>query len=469
MKTRNVLFGLPILLMFPLLLRKMGIFFLFCLLVFIYWIPFKFGLGFFAGGLGRNLSPCELGVYFFSAMVLFSDNIRHQTNQLVSTWRKFPVFPFFLYICGAIIAYLVGKYVLDSTSWASIYRVRALCLYPAIICFLCIYLINTKEKAEKVLWTFLLSTLILGLLFLLGRFLTGAITLTMYAKDSTRLSMEIIVPAFGSIVMHPTGAAGLFSIAFALSLNFYRNSFSQKKRFLAVSMSFLFAMILLLTQGRSGLYAALLSAATIWYLSSKARIPSSGMKHLKVVLPALIILGMTYYLADVSETQSFRIRGFEFFGSPFRAGSFLSRIEIWMVVVPMIIRNPFGIGANGLLAMGYTGIGELSNIYGDIWGVHNLILYLLLFSGFVGAIGFLLIFLRLMKGCVNCLFSYSREPIIRIHCIAGIGVCIAFFTNGLTSPVLYDSWEVPFLWIPVGVVMASINLPDKAFEIKTKE
>jgi len=465
-KTLTGLFGLPILLMFPFLLRKMGIFPLFCSIVFLYWIPYNFALEYF-GPMGISITPTEVGLYFFFALILTSYVIKptYHSYQWANTWRNFPIFPFLLYICGAIIAYSIGKYLLNSAIGASIYRIRALCLFPAVICFLCIYLINTKEKAEKLLWIFLLSTLILGILFLFGRFVFSFISLSEYAKDSGRLSMTLSAPFLGDISINASGAGALFSIVFSLSFSFWLNTSSKKKRYLALGLVIVFVMVLLKSQGRAGLYASIFSAMAIWYLSTKFRRLSARLTFVKLLFIIICILGTTYYLAIVSETTSFRDRGLEFFYSPLKAQSFDSRRGIWGLVIPMIIRNPFGIGANGLLAMESTGIGELGNIYGDIWGVHNLILYLLLFSGFIGTIGFIWIFVWFIKRCMHRL--NCDDPIVPFFCIAGIGIIIAFFINGLSSPVLYDSWETSILWFPVGIIIAAITLPDKVLKKRT--
>lgn len=467
-KTLTGLFGLPILLMFPFLLRKMGIFHLFCLIIFPFWIPYKFGLGYF-GSMGISMTPTEVGLYFFFALILTSYMIKptYQSYQWTNTWRNFPIFPFLLYICGAIIAYSIGKYVLNSATGFSIYRIRALCLFPAVICFLCIYLINTKEKAEKLLWIFLLSTLILGILFLFGRYVFSFISLSEYAKDSARLSMTLSAPFLGDISIHPSGAGALFSIVFSLSFSFWLNTSSKKKRYLALGLVTVFVIVLLKSQGRAGLYASIFSAIAIWFLSAKFRMLSAKLNFVKLLFIIICIFGTTYYLAVVSENRWYRDRGLEFLYSPIKTQSFESRREIWGQVIPMIIRNPFGIGAEGLLAMEYTGKRELDNIYGDIWGVHNLILYLLLFSGFIGTIGFMWIFVWFIKRCMHRL--NCDDPIVRFFCIAGIGIIIAFFINGLSDPVLYHSWETPILWFPVGIIIAAITLPDKVLKKRTLE
>ena len=155
-KTLYGIFGLPFLLMFPLLLRRFGMFSFFCLVIPLYWIPFGFGLGYF-GPLGIEMIPTELAIYFFCAVILFS-NILSPSERWARTWDNFPLAPFSVFFFGAITAYLYGRMFLGVSESMSIYLIRVLCIYPAVICFFCMYLIDSKEKGEKVLWIFLGTT-----------------------------------------------------------------------------------------------------------------------------------------------------------------------------------------------------------------------------------------------------------------------------------------------------------------------
>jgi len=149
------------------------------------------------------------------------------------------------------------------------------------------------------------------------------------------------------------------------------------------------------------------------------------------------------------------------FSNPLASINFVSRVEIWKEAIPVFIKHPFGIGANGLIAINVT-TSELANPWGDVWGVHNLILYLLFFSGFIGTIGFLLIFVWFIRRCISKL--RSQDPSIRLFSIAGIGITTAFFTCGVTSPIINSSWDASFLWMPVGIIMAVLSLPNKVIK-----
>ena len=156
----------------------------------------------------------------------------------------------------------------------------------------------------------------------------------------------------------------------------------------------------------------------------------------------------------------------EIFSNPLHARTAVSRLVVWKQSIPIIIKHPLGIGANGLLGIRNT-YAEMANPSGGIWAVHNLILYLLLFSGVIGTAGFLFIFIWFIKKCRTKL--KSRNPGIRLFSIAGIGITTAIFVNGVSSPLIYDSVTATVFWLPIGIIMAVINLPDRNMEKRTNE
>jgi len=433
-----------------------------CLFIFIFWVPYTVGLT-YLGPIGLNITPTEFGIYFLFSVVLFS-NIHNSSDQWHTTWKKFPIAPFVLFILGVFIAFFVGIFELNAIA-RSIYRVRALCVYPALMFFLFMYLIDTKEKAETLLWVFLTSATLLGLIILFGKSVLETVTVTEWAQYSGRLSAKIYFPGLGVLQIHPTLAGALFSIILSISFTFWLNAYSKKKRYFSACIAFICSAILIQSQARGGIFASIFSAAAICYLSVKDRLALGMLKVMKLSFVLMIILGLSYYMVTISGSKTFRSRGLEMFSNPFKAETIINRTRILEETIPIIVKHPFGIGAYGLVGAGNPLMPH--NYYGDIWATHNFILFSLLYSGVIGTIGFLLIFVRFIKGCVNRLCS--KDPIIRILSITGIGISISFFTSGITSAVLYDSWDVCILWVPIGIIMAAINLPDQRLEVTTKE
>ena len=461
------IYGLPFLLMFPFLLRRFGMFPFFCLVIPVFWIPFGFGLGYF-GALGLWMIPTELALYFFVAVILFS-NMLSPRKRWAKTWNDFPLNSFSIYVFGVIVAYLYGRIFLDVAHPMSIYLIRVLCIYPAVICFFCMYLIDSKEKGEKALWIFLGSTVLFGLVILFGKSYSSYISLSDYTPLSGRLSMMIRVPIPGFnllLKMNPSIASTLYSMIFSIAFTFWLNADSKIKGILSLGIIVLSVMIMVMTMGRAGIFSSILSAGVIWYLSGYAGLSMRKRNLARLIVIVATILGLSYYLGAHSEYMTYRIVALEIFANPFRAGSSVSRLGLWKQAIPIIIAHPFGIGANGFLGISNT-YAEMANPAGDIWGVHNFILYLLLFSGFIGTTGFLLIFVGFIKKCLAKL--KSQNPGNRLFSIAGIGITTAFFAAGLTSPVIYDSVTATVFWLPTGVIMAVINLPDGNMEKITNE
>lgn len=461
MVTLKTLIILPILLIIVTLLlqRKISAFQLFCFIVLIFWLPYQLGTEYF-GKLGLNFQQVELGIYFIFAFILLSSRFASE-SRLAEVMRNFPLAQFLLYITGAIIAFLYGVIYLHVFHQASIIRLRVLCIYPLVLCLICVYLINSIEKARKLIWIFLCSSFFLGIIFLFGRKVTEIVSLSSYAASSGRLSMRVQVPLLGGIEILPAQSSALFSMCFTIAFCFWLNEKSNKKRYSLLAIMVISIMVMVRSQGRAGIIASILSSVVIWYLSGYSRLSSARLNFIKMLFFIIIVLGATYYLANISPYKTYRAHGLEIFSNPLASKTFVSRNEIWEEAIPVFIKHPFGMGANGLIAVNVT-TRELTNPLGDIWGVHNLILYLLFFSGFIGTIGFLLIFVWFIRRCISKL--RYKDPAIRLFSIAGIGITTAFFTCGVTSPVINSSWDASFLWMPVGIIMAVLSLPDKVIK-----
>ena len=465
MKTVYGLLGFAALLMLPLILGKVGMFPLFCFLISIYFLPFQFGFFHFFGPIANLITPTEFGIYFFLALILFSELNRSFNNKWTTVLTKLPVFPFALYITGAVVAYFIGAVVLHSTISSSIYKIRVLCLYPAIICVLCMYLIDTSEKAEKLIWVFLISTSILGIL-ILSQGNIGFITGSSYAEGTGRLSMAVSLPLMGDLVINPTVASSIFSIAFTLSFIFFLKESPSGKFYLAGVIISICVLVMAKSQGRGGLIAAICSVAVIWLLLNKSKVLSVKFAPFKISMIGIAMIGVIYNLSVTSKLESFRMRYIDLFTDPLNVYTLVERTQIWKETIPIIIKYPFGIGAHGLVGVGNTLLPD--NIDGSIWAVHNLLLYLLLFSGVIGTIGFLLIFYWFIRKCIKGL--HSQDKGICLFSIAGIGITTVFFVNGIASPIIGNSVTATVFWLPIGIIMAVINLPDRRnMEKRTNE
>ena len=463
-KSLHGLLWFPILLMLPLIFRKMGMFSLFCLVVVFFWAPVEIsGLAWFMGRLASNANLVELGIYFLLAVTLFS-NLLSPSKRWIVALKRFPFAPFCLYVVGGMIGYLYAKIFLHVPNMSdTFYKMRILLILPAALYFLCLYIIDSKEKAEKVIWIYLISSIFLGLILLFGQTTTDMITVSDYTPTSGRLSMMLQMNQQGPHLFHhhikinPTTAAAIFSVIFAISFCFLLNRASRIQRVFALAIIVLSMAILIQSMGRSGIFSSFAAAGVIWYLSGYSHLSSKRKTLVYLILFLVASVSVSYYNAVTSEYDTYRRVTLEIFRNPLQAGSLISHLDLWKQSIPIIFTHPLGIGPNGLIGISGT-YAELANPFGDPWGVHNLILYWLLFSGFIGTAGFLLLFIRFFRDCKRRLKSQDRD--VRILSVVGIGIITAFFVNGIGSPVLLDSVTVTVLWIPLSVIMAAMKLPD---------
>lgn len=446
-KMLYLIMGLSILLMISYSFSKIGSFPLFCGLVFMYWIPLDSRLQIFSTSLSE-VYPTELGVWMLCMGILIHRSVS-PSAQWNSTVSRFPLLPFLLFIGSALITCLISESYYG-TLYALV-RIRNFCLLPALLCFLCIYLIKTVKQAEYLLWIFLISAGVVALVFLYGPKVT---TMMEYVglEEGGRVRTAIKIPLFSAIEMSSETIPVCFAFIIALSFNLWLNHPSFWGRSMAGGILVISAFVILQAQGRTGLIAAGCSVLIIAALSlrfKKYSFSSFSKSLLKVGIIILLLFGGFWYYASILTHQGIQLRGMTFLTHPFYALRLADRIYRWKGALNVILHHPFGVGVYGF---------HLSP-YGDAWHAHSLILYLLLSFGIIGFVGFFWIFVRYIKACWSGLHSDNLDR--RILCILGIGHITALFVAMVPSCICWYPFEVLMVWIPVGITMAAATLKDK--------
>ena len=416
-------------------------------LVFIYWIPLDSRLQTFSLGL-TNVYPVELGVWalFYIVMIYRSLNRTNQDNVNVS---KFPLLPFSVLLGGALITYWIAEY----HSVYSVIQIRMFCLFPALFCFLCICLIKNVKQAERLLWTFLISAGLLGLVFLYVPNAPPAEWSIMYRRmmQDDRLMKIIKIPLCGVLFMNAEVTPVNYAFIVALSFNFWLNHNSFRKRFIAMILLVISALVIIKSQGRTGLIAAGSSIIAITAITLRAR-KSFVFLIKKILWKALVSIGCLFsiflYYANTSAGRWTRQRALDTFSDPSQAPGLADRVWRWRESFLVAIEHPFfGVGIEGFQKHNY--------IYS--WFAHNMYLYLWLSFGIIGLIGFLWIFTRLAKAYWSAL--YSNDLDCQSLAIGGIASIITLLIAGIASSTfLTESWQVAMLWIPFGIIFAAVNL-----------
>ena len=439
--------GFSILIMLPYIVAKIGTFPFFCGLVFIYWLPFSSGMGHVSPFL-NIMYPAEFGMWMLCLGIVIYESLS-KSAQFNSAVGRFPFLPFALLIAGSITANIVSGNLFARDELA---QIRILCFLPAVVCFLCIYFIKTVKQAERLLWIFLISAGLLGLVYLFAPNIIDpniSHSLVEFAEKTGRLARTIKLPLSGFLSMSAGVAPACFAFIIAMSFNLWLNHPSFRGRLIAAAVLAISALVIIRGQSRTPLIAATCSVIAIQALSLRFK-SYSPLPFLRGLLkPTILIFTLLFsvwYYASISKIDYFRQHGLSLFTDPLDAVSF--RMGPWEAAAAVVLDNPLGVGIYGY-----------HSADGQSWAAHNLYLFVLLSFGIIGFIGFFWIFLRYTKAWWSGL--HSNSPNRRLLCIAGMGCVTTLFVEGIGSPIFEWPWAVLMVWIPIGITFAVATLPER--------
>ena len=260
LKAAYIPVGFSILIMLPYIIEKIGTFPLFCGLIFIYWLPFDSGLS-HASPFLNKMYPAEFGMWMLCLGIVIHGSASGNA-QFNSAIGRFPFLPFALLIAGSLTANIVSGNLFARTELA---QIRILCFLPAVICFLCLYFIKTVKQAECLLWIFLISAGLLGLVYLFAPNIdpNNLFSFDSFAERSVRIRRIIKLPLFGVLGMSPETTPVCFAFLMALSFNLWLNHPSSRGRLIAAVILSISALVIIRGQGRTAIIAATCSVIAI--------------------------------------------------------------------------------------------------------------------------------------------------------------------------------------------------------------
>jgi len=429
---------------------KLGDFPLFCILLFLFWVPFETRLHrIFLFLWGVHLF--EMGIWCLFLVVLLNNTVflEHGGKRL----QFFAVLPWMLFLFGALASnFLSGPFSVKALTY-----VRMAVILPFLTTFLCFYYIRSVRQAELMLWMFMISGAILGIIFL---------CVPIYVQDVThsgiqnmlydnlaigRLTKIIDLPLLSPL--HFNAETGGISFVFigTLALVFWLNAPILRKKVLAGIILAVSCYVIIQSQGRSALIGLTASFGTVLFLCLKFEKKFS--RHfigigLKVgVVLFCVFSGLVYKLSTISYSIA-RLRYFPLLYDPLSVHGVQERINRLINAAEVYLQNPvFGVGLYGFPL----------NLTGASWYAHNLYLYLLLSFGLIGFIGFLLVLIYHTKALWGGIHSGAQM----IFGIAGTGCVVGLLASGMTSSVFASIWNVLAFWIPIGVTVAACFLPEE--------
>jgi len=419
-----------------------------CLLL----MPFKPYLPF--GVLGIIPGMDELGLWGLlmlgMALVFLVKTASRRISSPIAGWFWLAMFVFVL--CG-LVALL---WVTDDGSVRLWYIV---CMLSVITCYLTAMLVHNLEDAERLLSIIVGGMIVVGLVMCV---FLGTHTFILIEDPSSssnwlssvgRLggSLAFLIPTvlgFSFKLQTSSNAPQLgeyVAMGLAISFTYMLGARSKRGRLMALVATLMLLIILFITQARGALVATMIALAVISVISLGWPVFHRG--HLVRLLSFILLVVPTAVLVvrwriDVDPT----------------AGGYLNRIAA-LSSVANIMNDPSLIGRMGLrqaawekiklFPFGYGFSGAFTS--GGYNNPHNLYLWLLQGSGWVGALSFMLALGGLGSLCLRGL--NQPEPRRRVLSIAVLGVLIVVLVEGMGSVVFAVPQITAAFWAVMGVAL----------------
>lgn len=432
-KTVIILLILPIILLLINVLFRVTNQTIIMTLLFLYWLPIR--AYFFS-----NLYLFELAIWLFLFFKIFNHLVDKRSDPPLSLY-DLPINPFLLYITGALISYLIT----DKTG-PELNIIRLLCIFPLVLSMVIHSTIHSVEDAEKYLWILLISTAVVGLLFLLGDKLFSFVGPTEYLAGSGRRSMELRFPHLDVLMLTPASTSCLFSIIIPFAYGSWLVHDSGYKKACAGVTCLICGLVMIVSQGRAGMIAAIvtISIYSYWFFRQKQNHRYAILLWYGLIL--LVIIGGSWYLSINSENNILYERIFNAIRNPRNDLNYIGRSILLKENLITFFEKPWGIGLFGLT----------DTAKGDTWNVHNLWLWNALSFGIIGLIGYVWILLTYLKVFLRQL--YNPDPRKRSFAVMGTVSIIGTIIMGQFGALAWDPYSVVIVWAPLAISYSALTL-----------
>lgn len=262
-------------------------------------------------------------------------------------------------------------------------------LIPFLFAFLLSILIRSEKEIEKVFLSIYLSSALVGIIAIAYK-LAGITTF------DNRLAAFYLSPNYLAMYLSP----GVFFGTFFLSKSFYKQKYSKKTFFHAIT----------LTTILFGLYFTYSYGAWLAILFSMILLAFLISSNMKKILYRFFFLFCVFAFLLVSQINSEKISSLT---KNFSRSSLSSRQMIWKASAIMIQEKFFlGIGP-GNFQQEYLSLQPRFSPYLE-WAVpepHNIFLAFWLQAGLLGLIGFLLVLFSIFHGCYKSIKKSSSAAL----------------------------------------------------------
>ena len=318
------------------------------------------------------------------------------------------------------------------------YWVRV-CLLSVATLYVTVRMVQSAEQAEGMIAALVVSMIFLAIVVaILGS--TERFYATAEALWTTRASRAggafQVGPLF--IFAEPVTLGEYAAAGVAVTLAYSLAGRSSQVRWAALAASFILMVAVLLTNSRAPLIGMILAVIVVWLatlVANRLRILWQAIGLLLLVLVALAVLRHVTMIDPTQWLWSQRLLFFQQ-GVSFDP-NFAGRLLLWRTYWPVFLRNPLGVGF-------WLGDQRIN--------IHSFYLFILHGTGVVGAIALLIVVLIFLRACWRGLYAVDARH--HTLAIAALGFVLVYFTSGVTSILVLDSYKNIALWVMIGIVLA---------------
>lgn len=311
-----------------------------------------------------------------------------------------------------------------------------------ILPFVCAFCINKMRDIKFLFFALLIGISIVGI-DVLFQYFTGFDFINKYkvAKEIAGNSSVALLGPFGWYTQLGAYAAAV-SVMLVCFLVFSKQNIYCKILITILLLLSFFSLIFSLARGAWG--AFVISFFIIFFLTAWFNKKFRDKKVLMNFLFFIFVIFFAFLLAyNLSSGVKTRIDTF-FEGNAFLGG----RDVVWEESISLIITHP-------LFGVGLYRAPFVTSFKGD---AHNAYLNILLETGILGFIPFILIVFIYLKKMIS-FFINIRDIDTNIYILSFFFICLTFFINDLKEATINGGWDLGILfWSSLGISLRGVDL-----------
>ncbi len=404
--------------------------------VLLFWLPTKFGLKEHIPFVAK-FSLFELVVFTMALIIIANSystkNRLFQSKDIKRTYWFFIIFA---------VAGLISHFFSSTPTFLST-KLRYVFLLPLATFIVIQYKVKTADTVVYLMRFYLRGVFILAVIILVGPifFNLG----TVMEEIDARLSLELSIPLFGKLMMHPASIGYFFSLAYTMAFSNMMLNTNKRNRYWSALITLIIALAVIQSNTRGALIAIVFATVLILFLIRRRKLRKGGSYFFIAIGLLTAIFAYFIYISLYTKSYIIQDRLLEML-DPMSSVNMVARLDVWQNIQGFLKISIFGTGLQG--------IGVLQGA--TVGAIHNMVLFYILSSGFLGLIAFIVIQFRILKRLLKSLRKENGQDNNAVI-LGGIGTISALWICGLVSSMSFQFWGLIMIWLPI---IAAYKLTD---------